>query len=102
VTQVTRPANTIRSKGSVIMSETSRRRFIGVAGAGAAVAGATALVPGAATAAQTRLREKGARSPVVAYVSDIDSDEVTLMVEEREVVLHDRDLVIRLRNAAGR
>jgi outer membrane receptor protein involved in Fe transport len=82
------------------MSETSRRRFIGVAGAGAAAAGATALIPGAASAAQTRLHEKGARTPVVAYVADVESDEVTLMVDEREVVVHDRDLVVRLRNAA--
>ena len=29
---------------------------------------------------------------MVAYVSDVDSDEVTLMVDEREVVVHDRDL----------
>lgn len=83
------------------MSETSRRRFIGVAGAGAAAAGAAALVPGAASAAQSRLHEGSTKAPIVAYVSDGTSDEVTLMVEEREVVVHDRDLVNRLRNAAG-
>lgn len=82
------------------MSETSRRRFIGVAGAGAAAAGATALVPGAANAAETRLHGKSAASTVVALV-DPKSDQVTLMVGEREVVVHDRDLVHRLLNAAG-
>jgi hypothetical protein len=82
------------------MSETSRRRFIGVAGAGAAVAGATALVPGAAGAAETRLHGTSATSTVVALV-DPGSDRVTLMVGEREVVVRDQDLVHRLLNAAG-
>jgi hypothetical protein len=83
------------------MSETSRRRFIGVAGAGAAATGATVLIPGAASAAQTRLHGGSAKSAVVAYVEDIHSDAVVLMVDEREVVVHDRDLVHRLLNAAG-
>ena len=82
------------------MSETSRRRFIGVTGAGAAAVGATALVPGTAWAGQAHLREDSAKSPVVAYVSDVTSDEVTLLVDEREVVVRDRDLVTRLLNAA--
>jgi hypothetical protein len=38
----------------------------------------------------------------VAYVSDATSGELTLLVGEREVVVHDRDLVNRLLNAAGR
>jgi hypothetical protein len=83
------------------MSETSRRRFIGVAGAGVAGAGATAILPGAAAAAQTRLSGTSAKSPVVAYVEDAGSDTVVLLVDEREVVVHDRDLVHRLLNAAG-
>jgi hypothetical protein len=83
------------------MGESSRRRFIGVAGAGAAATGATVLIPGAAVAAQARLKGGSAKSPVVAYVEDISSDAVVLMVDEREVVVHDRDLVHRLLNAAG-
>ena len=83
------------------MSETSRRRFLGVTGAGAAAVGASALLPGAAHAAQTHLRHDSATSSVVAFVDDVRSDEVVLMVEEREVVVHDRDLVKRLLNAAG-
>jgi hypothetical protein len=82
------------------MSETTRRRFIGVAGAGAAAAGAPALVPGAASAAVTRLHGRSAKQTVVALVAP-GSDAVTLMVGEREVVLRDRDLVHRLLNAAG-
>ena len=38
---------------------------------------------------------------MVAYVEDIHSDAVVLLVDEREVVVHDRDLVHRLLNAAG-
>jgi len=83
------------------MSETSRRRFIGVTGAGAAAVGATALVPGSALAAGTHLRKNSATTSVVAFVDDVHSDEVVLMVDEREVVVHDRDLVTRLLNAAG-
>lgn len=83
------------------MSDTSRRRFIGVAGAGAAAAGATALVPGSASAASTRLHPRSSTSPLVAYVDDVQSDQVTFMVDEREVVVRDQDLVHRLLNAAG-
>jgi hypothetical protein len=82
------------------MSETSRRRFIGVTGAGAAAVSATALLPGSALASQTQRRHDAATSSVVAHVRDADSDEVVLMVDEREVVVHDRDLVHRLLNAA--
>jgi hypothetical protein len=82
------------------MSDTSRRRFLGVTGAGAAAVSASALVPGTAWAGQAHLRDDSATSPVVAYVSDVASDEVTLLVDEREVVVHDRDLVTRLLNAA--
>jgi hypothetical protein len=83
------------------MSDTSRRRFIGVAGAGAAAVGATAVLPGAALASESRRSEKSAQESVVAHVRP-HSDEVTLYVGEREVVVHDRELVTRLLNAAGR
>ena len=83
------------------MTESSRRRFLGVAGPGAAVVGTTALIPSAASAAQTRLHGTGASS-VVAYVADARSSQLVLMVGEREVVVHDPDLVTRLLNAAGR
>jgi hypothetical protein len=38
--------------------------------------------------------------PLVAYVTDMQGGEVTLMVGEREVVVHDRDLTARLAHAA--
>ena len=42
-----------------------------------------------------------AQDTVVAYVKNHRSDELRLMVGEREVVVHDRDLVTRILNAAG-
>jgi len=84
------------------MSETSRRGFLGVAGAGAAAAGAVALTPGVAHAASARLHPNSAKVPVVAYIEDVTASTLVLMVGEHEVTVHDRDLVTRLLNAAGR
>jgi len=84
------------------MNSTSRRRFLGVAGAGVAATAATTAVPGVASAASTARSSHAATESVVAYVSDATSSELTLLVGEREVVLHDRDLVHRILNAAGR
>jgi hypothetical protein len=83
------------------MTDTSRRKLIAVAGAGAA-AGAVALTPGMAFARETRVRDGGATDSVVAYIEDHRSDTLRLMVGEREVVVRDRDLVARILNAAGR
>ena len=83
------------------MSETSRRKFLAVAGAGAAAAGTVAVTAGSARAAQARRRPDAAQDTVVAYVKNHRSDELRLMVGEREVVVHDRDLVTRILNAAG-
>ncbi len=81
------------------MSETNRRKFLAVTGAGLA-AGTVGLVAGPASA-EARPGSGTAQEPVVAYVSDHGSDELHLMVGEREVVVHDRDLVTRILNAAG-
>ena len=43
----------------------------------------------------------GAREPVVAFVEHHYSDKVHLMVGEREIVVHDKDLATRILNAAG-
>ena len=81
------------------MSDTSRRKFLAVTGAGAA-AGTVALTAGKASAAATRSPDS-ARESVVAYVRNHRSGEVRLMVGEREVVVHDKDLATRILNAAG-
>ena len=80
------------------MSETNRRKFLAVTGM-SAVAGTVGLAAGPASAAVRR--KSSAAEPVVAYVGDHGSDELHLMVGEREVVVHDRDLVTRILNAAG-
>ena len=82
------------------MSETNRRKFLAVTGMGA-VAGTVGLVGGPAAAAETRRRAGSAQQSVVAYVEDHGSDVLRLMVGQREVVVHDRDLVTRILNAAG-
>jgi len=81
------------------MSDTSRRTFLAVAGAGAA-AGTVAATTGMAFA-ETRRTADSATRPVVAFVRDHRSSELQLMVGEREVIVHDRDLVNRILNAAG-
>jgi hypothetical protein len=70
-----------------------------MAGAGAAAVGAAAVVPRAVGA---RAVAKSTRSgPLVAYVKDAQAGEVSLLVGEREVVVHDRELVARIANAAS-
>jgi len=86
------------------MSDTSRRKFLAAAGIGAAgtvgLTGTSASAAPAATAEATR-RGDSARQPVVAYIEHHFGDRIHLMVGEREIVVHDRDLVTRILNAAG-
>jgi len=82
------------------MTETSRRKLLAGASAGVAV-GTVGLTMGPAQAAEARPSAGSAREPVVAYVEDHRSGRLRLMVGEREVVVHDRDLVTRILNAAG-
>jgi hypothetical protein len=82
------------------MSTTDRRKFLAVTGAGAA-AGVVGLTAGQAAAAATPRLKDSAKDRVVAYVGDHRSDRLTLLVGDREVVVHDRDLVNRILNAAG-
>ncbi len=80
------------------MNDTSRRKLLAVAGAGAA-AGAIGLTTGSPAAATTR---PGAmREPVVAFIEQPWSSVVVLMVGDREVEVRDRDLVSRILAAAG-
>ena len=82
------------------MSETNRRKFLAVAGAGTA-AGVIGLTAGPASARATRRHDAATLESVVAYIEDTSSDEVVLMVGEDEVVVHDVDLVNRILTAAG-
>ncbi len=92
------------------MNSANRRGFLKIAGAGAAAAGAASLVPASQSAA---LAGAGARTgPVsaaplpaaasgsmVAYVDDVSRGELAVMIEGREVVVTDHDLVARLATA---
>lgn len=83
------------------MSDTSRRKFLAAAGVGA-TAGTIALASGGIAGASEARRKPGSASePVLAVVPDHRSSELRLLVGEREVVVHDRDLVTRILNAAG-
>ena len=85
------------------MSDTSRRKFLAAAGIGAA--GTAGLVGGltgeSASAAPATRTNDSAREPVVAFVEHPYADRVHLMVGEREIVVHDKDLAARILNAAG-
>jgi len=82
------------------MSETSRRKLLAGAGAGVAV-GTVGLTMRPAQGAVATPHPAGARESVVAYVEDHRSGQLRLLVGEREIVVHDRDLVTRILNAAG-
>jgi hypothetical protein len=85
------------------MSDTSRRKLLAVGGASVAAGtvGLAGLNGGPANAAEARRTRSSAKESVVAYVHDHRSHEVRLMVGEREIVVHDRDLATRILNAAG-
>jgi hypothetical protein len=85
------------------MSDTSRRKLLAAGGAGVAAGtvGLAGLAGGPAQAAEAQRSRSSAKESVVAYVHDHRSHEVRLMVGEREIVVHDRDLATRILNAAG-
>jgi hypothetical protein len=90
------------------MSESTRRGFLKVAGAAAGVAAVTVgaairtgrhTVAGTGTAAAVPAHASG---PLVAYVRDVRGAEVSVLVGETEVVVHDADLVARLSAARNK
>ncbi len=86
------------------MDQSTRRGFLATAAVGAVGVGATAIAP-SAQAATTRPNTmshvpKEASGTLVAHVADVRGDTITLMVDEREIVVHDADLVARLARAA--
>lgn len=86
------------------MNDSPRRGFLKVAGAGIAAAGVTAaaapalLNRGTSTVAQKAL-PSSASGAMVAYISDVRGGELSVMVEGREVVITDHELVSRLAHA---
>lgn len=94
------------------MSELSRRSFLKQSGATAVAAGAVIMTPKAlsrkapkakpAGAAKSRSQasSKSSSRTLVAHVPDVRKGEVRVLIGEREIVIHDRDLVSRLARAA--
>jgi anaerobic selenocysteine-containing dehydrogenase len=86
------------------VADLSRRGFIKNTGIGAATLGALVTMPGLAAAHAAEAETPAAASPrlsgsFVAFVRDASRGEIILMVDEREVVVHDPDLVKRLQRA---
>ncbi len=92
------------------MNNANRRGFLKIAGAGAAAAGAVSLSPSAVSMAGTpTAADTGARTPhalpsgatgsMAAYIDEVSTGEIVVMVEGREVVVTDHDLVARLSTA---
>jgi Ubiquitinol-cytochrome C reductase Fe-S subunit TAT signal len=86
------------------MPDSTRRSFLIATGAGAAAVGVAAALPGSAAAssaaAESRTLPSGAQ-PLVAHVADPGSGSLTLLVGERELTVHDPELVARLARAAS-
>ena len=96
-------SSTRSEKRQTAVTGASRRNFLVATGAGAAVAGVTAAVPTRrhGAAGQKPLRRPTDAQPLVAHVGDPAHGTVSLLVGDREVVVHDADLVARLMIAAG-
>ena len=97
------------------MSEGTRRIFLAGSGVGAAAVGLAAMTPamvGSKAAATTvspdvllSSAESGSSAltgPLVAVVRDVSEHEISLMVGEEEIVVHDSELVARLVRATAR
>lgn len=89
------------------MNSSNRRNFFKTAGVGAAAAGVAALVPTATTAvasaapaaASTVALPAAAKGSMVAYIQDVSTGEVSVMVEGHEVTVIDHQLVAKLARA---
>ena len=85
------------------MSDHSRRTFLKRASAGAAAVGVASVVPiGASSADAAEPAGPTHSGPFVAWVDDVASGKVTVLVGESEVVVHDAKLARQLARAAAR
>ena len=78
------------------MSDPSRRGFLILTGVGAAAVGAVAVAPAAFAASGEDTGTSTDGAPLVAYVSNMHTGEVSVMMGEREVVVRDRALCASL------
>jgi hypothetical protein len=84
------------------MPDSTRRGFLALTGGGVAAAGAAAVAPALlaggrdAGAAGPDLPEVKVDGPLIAYVSDVSTGELVVMVGEQEISAIDRELVGRI------
>ena len=78
------------------MSESTRRGF--VKNSAAAAAGVT--VVGALMAEQADAEAAAGSGPVVAYIREPGTGEISVMAGDRQVKLHDRKIAARIARAA--
>ena len=86
------------------MNDATRRGFLTAAGVGTA-AGVAVIVAPAALAkppSEDLTMPLGAEGAMAAYIHDLTKGEVALMVEGREVIVTDKQLVARLARAFAR
>ena len=77
------------------MSEASRRGFLVIAGAGAAA------TVGAAVAGTQYLTDKDSIEQPTVQVKDVKTGQLAILVDQREVLVTDRELAARLANATN-
>jgi hypothetical protein len=85
------------------MPDSTRRNFLIATGAGAAAVGVASALPGSADgqpAGPQAASLPADAQPLVAHISDPSSGSLSLLVGEREVTVHDPDLVARLARLA--
>lgn len=85
------------------MPDSTRRNFLIATGAGAAAVGVAGALPGPADAGSTKAAPAtlpDGAEPLIAHVADPRTGSLSLLVGEREVTVHDPDLVARLARAA--
>ncbi len=95
------------------MNDANRRTFLKVVGASSVAAGAVAVVPAATGPAGGRVAgtasaeqagtatalPAAATGSMVAYIHDVATGEIAVMVEGREITITDHELVAKLAHA---
>jgi hypothetical protein len=84
------------------MTDATRRRFLSAAGLSTAAVAAATVGGEAVASAQEPVLPGDAEGPMVAYVRDVRKGELALMIEGREVIVRDKNLVTRLAAAFAR
>ena len=79
---------------------TRRRVLQGAVGAAALVAGTGAIVAAAGDANATPLHPDASREQIMAHLRDLHTGTIDVFVGTRRITIHDRELAVRLANAA--